>query len=337
MAAHNETRAPITDQRMHLKNFDMNLLVALDTLLSECNVTRAAERLCVSQPAMSNALQRIRDHFGDPVLVRSGREMQRTALAETLVEPVRALILHAETILRGESRFDPATATRTLRVSMSDYCCSIFAGVLMRLLSEEAPGIRVEVLPLSFGVVDDLIAGKIDMCLTAQDLRLLAPDIDVGLFGRRKLFSDRFVCAVDRDNSAVRDTLDYETYLKLPHAVMRIGGQALSLEEQTTRRLGLELEVAAVTPTFTSLPMLLPGTPLIITIQERLYERMSSIAPMRAFLPPVPILGLEETLFWHNRSEHDQAHSWLRDAVARAAVLLPTPTNVVDDRVSRTA
>ena len=127
---------------MHLKNFDMNLLVALDTLLSECNVTRAAERLCVSQPAMSNALQRIRDHFDDPVLVRSGREMQRTALAETLVEPIRTLILQAEAILKGESRFDPATAERTLRVSMSDYCCLIFAGLLMELLAPggERPG-----------------------------------------------------------------------------------------------------------------------------------------------------------------------------------------------------
>lgn len=308
---------------MHLRNFDMNLLVALDALLSECNVTRAADRLCVSQPAMSNALQRIRDHFDDPILVRSGREMRRTALAETLVEPVRALILHAETILKGESRFDPSTAERTLRVAMSDYCCSIFAGVLMRLLSQEAPGVRVEVAPLSFGVIDDLISGKIDMCLTAQDLRLLAPDIDVGLFGRRKLFSDRFVCAVDKDNTAVGDELTYDTYVRLPHAVMRLGGHALSLEEQTTRRLGLELEVAAVTPTFTSLPMLLRGTPLIITIQERLYERLATIAPMRAFPPPVPILGLEETLFWHNRAEHDEAHRWLRDAVSRAADSLP--------------
>lgn len=322
---------------MHLKNFDMNLLVALDTLLSECNVTRAAERLCVSQPAMSNALQRIRDHFDDPVLIRSGREMQRTALAETLVEPVRALILQAEAVLKGKSEFDPATAERTLRVSMSDYCCSILSGALMKLLSREAPGITLEVVPLSFGVIEDLVAGKIDMCLTAQDLRLLAPDVDVALFGRRKLFSDRFVCAVDRDNPAVGDHLSYETYLSLPHAVMRLGGNALSLEEQSTRRLGLELDIAAVTPTFTSLPMLLPGTPLIITIQERLYERLASVAPMRTFTPPVPILGLEETLFWHNRAEHDEGHRWMRDAISRAAKLLPEPARAVDRSVPQAA
>lgn len=307
---------------MHLNKFDMNLLVALDTLLSECNVTRAADRLCVSQPAMSNALQRIRDYFGDPILVRSGREMQLTALAETLIAPVRDLILQAEAILKGDSHFEPATAKRALRIAMSDYCGSIFGGALMRLLSAEAPGIKLEIYPLSFDVLDDLIAGRIDMCITAQDLRLLAPEVDTALFGRRKVFVDSFVCAVDRDNREVGDVLDLETYTRLPHAVMRLGGHALSLEEQSTRRLGLDLEIAAVAPIFTSLPMLLPGTPLVITIQKRLCERLANAVPMRVFAPPVPILGLEETLFWHNRADHDRAHAWLRDAVCRAAIPL---------------
>jgi len=307
---------------MHFRNFDMNLLVALDTLLSECNVTRAADRLCVSQPAMSNALQRIREQFGDPILVRNGREMRLTALAETLVVPVRELILQTEHILKGDSHFDPSTAKRTLRIAMSDYCVSVFAGALMRFLSAEAPGIDIELTPLTLSVLDELIAGNIDMCISAWDLRMLAPDVDPRLFGKQRLFSDRFVCAVSANNPEVGETLDRETYLRLPHAVMRFDGQANSLEEQSMRRQGLEIDVAVKSWTFASLPLLLPDTPLIVTLQERLFKKLAAVVPMRMFPSPVPIIDLDETLFWHNRSEHDKAHQWFRDLVARAAATM---------------
>ncbi|MGE4341360.1 MAG: LysR family transcriptional regulator [Pigmentiphaga sp.] len=303
---------------MNLKNFDLNLLVALDALLSECNVTRAAERLCVTQPAMSNALQRMREYFNDPILVRVGRTMQPTPLAELLRGPLREVMLQTGKILKADYNFDPMQAKRTLRIMMTDYCASVFSGPLMRVLSAEAPGIKLEVLPLAAEALDDMIAGKFEMLISAQDLKLMDPEVDEHLINRGHVFSDEFVCAVDVDNPHVGKELDTETYLRLPHAVTRIGNAYLSLEEQATRRLGLDIQIAATTPTFASLPSLLPGTPLIITLQKRLADQFARAIPMRTFAPPVAIPGLEETLYWHNRFQDDEAHAWMRNAIMRA-------------------
>lgn len=307
---------------MNFKNFDLNLLAALDVLLTECNVTRAADRLCVSQPAMSNALQRIRDYFDDPILVRNGRLMQPTPLAEALREPLRELILQTGSILKADYAFDPLSAKRTLRIMMTDYCASVFCGPFMRVLSSEAPGIKVEIIPLAGAAVDDLIAGKFDMLISAQDLKLIDPDLDENIINCCSVFSDEFVCAVDPANPYVGEALDQETYERLPHAVTRIGNAFLSLEETATRRLGLDLDIAVTVPTFASLAPLLSGTPYIITLQRRLAEQFARTIPMRLLPAPVFIPGLDETLYWHNRSEHDKAHAWLRGAVIKAGALM---------------
>lgn len=307
---------------MNFKNFDLNLLVALDTLLTERNVTRAAERLHVTQPAMSNALQRMREYFDDPILVRIGRSMQPTALAEQLRDPLREVLLQAGALLQAEYSFDPMQARRTLRLMMTDYCSSVFAGPLMRVLSAEAPGIKLEILPLAADALEDLIAGKFDMMLSAQDLKLMDPDFDEKVICRDRVFSDEFVCAVDAAHSDVGEQLDFETYMSLPHAVTRIGNAYLSLDEQANRRLGLDRQITAVTPTFAGLACMLPGTPLVITIQRRLAEMLGDAIPMRTFRPPIAIPALDETLYWHNRSQDDPAHTWMRGAIMRAGLLM---------------
>jgi LysR family transcriptional regulator, nod-box dependent transcriptional activator len=310
---------------MHFRNFDLNLLVALDALLTERNVTRAAERLFVSQPAMSNALQRIRDQFKDQILVREGREMMPTPLAQSLIAPVREMLLQSARLLEADYDFHPREAKRTFRILMSDYCATVLMGPLVKILYNEAPGLRCEALPLTGRTIAALLGGEADMCITAQDLRLLDPEADAALFGHVTLFEDEFVCAVDAAHPDVGEALDLETFLRLPHAVMRFGESALSLEEQTLKRLDLDFPITAVAPTFSSLPMLLSGTPLIITIQRKLLNRLSAAVPMRAFTPPIAIPRLVETLYWHHRSEHDKAHAWLREAIGRAASMLDSP------------
>lgn len=304
---------------MHFKNFDLNLLVALDALLTERNVTRASERLRVTQPAMSNALQRLREQFGDPILERRGRDMEPTNLALALSEPVRELMIRAGQLLEADYIFDPAMTQRTLHIAMSDYCATVFLGPLLQIFSVEAPGLRCEVMPLTTRVPAAMIAGEIDMCITAQGITLLDPNVDTELFVGSRLFSDDFVCAVDRDNPHVGKELDLETYLALPHAVMRFGPAGISLEEVAARRLGLDLRIAAVSSTFTSLTTLIRGTPMIATVQSRLADLLAPAMPMRTFKPPLAIAGLEETLYWHVRLENDKAHIWLRETLARAA------------------
>jgi DNA-binding transcriptional LysR family regulator len=304
---------------MHFKNFDLNLLVVLDALLSERNVTRAAELLCVTQPAVSNALQRIRAHFDDQILVRHGRDMEMTPLARTLVGPVRELMLQTARLLEGDYQFDPATAVRRFRVSMSDYCASVLSGPLMRVLSEEAPDVRLEITMLSDRTIQMLSGGELDMLLTAQDLRMLEPGADPTLFGKVSVFEDDFVCAVDINNSEVKDTLTLENFLSLPHAIPRFGSGTSSIVERAIEHSDLQLKIAAIVPTFTSLPSVLPGTPIIVSLQRRLARQLAGCLPIRLFDPPIRIPRLEQTLYWHRRSDHDKAHEWLRDAIIRAA------------------
>jgi len=307
---------------MNLDNFDLNLLVALDALLAERNVTRASERLFVSQPAMSNALQRMREHFDDQILVRRGRELELTPLALNLIGPVRELILQARKLLEADYDFDPGSDSRTFRIAMSDYCAMVLMGPLVKILSMEAAGLRCEVSMLNDRAISQLIAGDIDMCVTAQDLRWIDANIDDAVLARTSLFKDDFVCAVAADNPHVGEQLSLDDYLMLPHAITRFGGGTVSIQEQALRRLDLELKISAVAPTFASLPTLLAGTPIIVTMQRKLAERLAGITPMRTFAPPTPIPDIIETLYWHQRSEHDKAHAWLREAMARASSAL---------------
>lgn len=307
---------------MHFRKFDLNLLVVLDALLTERNVTRAAEQLFVTQPAVSNALTRIRDYFDDQILVRHGRDMELTPLARSLVAPVRELILNAGVLLDADYMFDAAKASRSFRIAMSDYCAMVLLAPLMRILSLEGPGIRCEVTTISERSISMLVAGELDMCLTAQDLRMLDAAVEADQFGKRLLFTDDFVCAVDAEHEQVGGTLGLETFLAMPHAVTRFGSGTISMEERTWQRLGLDVKVAAVAPTFGSLVSLLEGTPLVISLQRRLAERLAAAFSIRTFEPPIDIPPLEQTLYWHSRSEHDKAHVWMRQVLTRAAATL---------------
>lgn len=307
---------------MNLDNFDLNLLVALDALLTERNVTRAAERLYVSQPAMSNALLRIRERFNDQLLVRHGRELELTPLARSLIGPVRELVLSARRLLQADYTFSPERDSRTFRIAMSDYCAMVLVGPLIRILSAEAPAIRCEVSVLSERSGMMLVAGDIDMCLTAQDLRLLDATLDESSICRSSLFSDHFVCAVDASSEEVGDVMSLDDYLRLPHAITRFGSGTVSMEEQALQRLEVNLTISAVAPTFATLPTLLAGTPLVITVQSKLAARLSAAFPIRIYTPPIAIPDIVETLYWHNRSEHDKAHSWMRDALTRASAVV---------------
>jgi LysR family transcriptional regulator, nod-box dependent transcriptional activator len=313
---------------MHLRNFDLNLIVVLDALLNERNVTRAADMLCVTQPAVSNALQRIRLYFGDQILVRQGREMKLTPYATTLVGPVRELMLSAGQLLNADYQFDPSRSTRSFRIAMSDYCIAILVNPLMRILSTEAPDIQCDMTTITDKSAASLQSGEIDMCITAQTLPMQMPDLnaDPEPFERTTLFRDRFICAVSADNPAVRDMLDRETYLRLPHGMARLGSRGFLLEELSLKDLDLRAKVSVVISSLACLPMIVEGTPLVISLPRRLARHVAGWERLRFFEAPIEIVELEETLYWHRRYEHDKAHRWLREAFVRAAAGLGVAT-----------
>ena len=235
---------------MDLHLFDLNLLVALDALLRECNVTQAGNRLNLSQPAMSGALARLRGHFQDELLVSVGRRMVRTPLGDALVEPVRDILLQVRGTLESRSGFDPATSTRHLKIAASDYVIAILMADALRRVRCEAPHISFDLRPLGPRADEALDNAELDFLIAPASAEFEAHASEV-------LFEDTFTCVAWSGNSAVGDTLSPEDYLSLGHVVVNVGESPVGnidevyLEKDQAQAPGGDLDA-----------QLLPGAPV---------------------------------------------------------------------------
>ena len=292
----------MADRPIKLSQFDLNLLRALDALLTERHVTRAASRLFVTQQAASSALQRLRDHFDDPLLVRHGRSLELTAQAEALVEPVRNALLAAQDALDARPSFDPATARGTLRIAMSDYGMFVALPRLMRHLTERAPGIHCQVRPLPHDGFDPLEMGELDLMLSAWDPKLYGEHRPSAQIQSKGVFEDDFVCVADPRFVDLRNGLSKRAYRSAMHNSVSFGPGLKSLVEWAWEAASEELNVVAVAPSFSALIFMLPGTPLIATAQRRLAESLAPRLSLQIVECPIGMPRLHERLMWHDRS-----------------------------------
>jgi len=297
---------------MHFNRFDLNLLVALDALLQDKNVTRASERLFMSQPAMSGALQRLRERFDDPLLVRVGRAMELTPKAKLLIRPVREILLQVEHILEAEPTFDPGTARRTFRVLMSDFVAVTFMPEMMRRTNEEAPGIKLRIAPIGSHVHEQLESGDASMVVRARvDPAYEAQAISENLVVE-SLFTDTWVCVVDADHPTVGDELTLEEYVHLPHISISFGKPTPMVDDLSHSQASLDIDVRATAPNFATLVFMLPGTSLLTVIPSRMARTLNQYVRVKVFQPPIDIAPLDEMLIWHTRDKEDAGHVWLR-------------------------
>lgn len=298
---------------MHFNHFDLNLLVALDALLEEKNVTRASERLFMSQPAMSGALQRLRERFDDPLLVRVGRSMELTPRAEALIEPVREILLQIQTTIDVEPEFDPTTARRSFTVLTSDFVSAVLMPEVVRRLSAEAPGIKIKVQMLGGRDHERLEAGRADFIIRAlvdeeSESSLISDNLVVN-----DLFADRWVCVADANHPKIGEELTLDEYARLPHVAHDFGRHTPTLEALSHAQISLDLDIRASAPNFATLMFLLPGTELIALIPKRLAGRLSEYIAVRLLPPPLELPPLNEVVIWHNRHDADSGHAWLRN------------------------
>jgi LysR family transcriptional regulator, nod-box dependent transcriptional activator len=304
---------------MQLNRFDLNLLIALDALLHERNVTRAAERVFVSQPAMSAALQKLRDYFNDPLLVRVGRDMELTPRGLSLVEPVREALLRIQVTLGTQPTFDQATVQREFTVIASvDAELRVMPGVLKRV-TRDAPGVHCHIEGFSETTLSRLEYGDADLYIGANTLRL---------FGLRN-FPDwlrvvdlrpvQWVCVASKDHPTIRDELTEEQYRTLPHVIGWPVSHTMPLEEYVRRLLDVELNVRVTAQSLLEIPFLIAGTELISTLPERLATQLSAIAPIRTYPLPLRMQDTREVVAWHKRNEPDPGHAWLRDMLIEGA------------------
>jgi LysR family transcriptional regulator, nod-box dependent transcriptional activator len=301
---------------VNLGRVDLNLLVALEALLDEANVTRAAARVHLSQPAMSDALQRLRRLFGDELLVRVGRQYQLTAFAIELREPLHDLVQMAGDIVQRREIFDPATDLRSFNVVASEYSAYILVQPLLRRVATEAPGLSLRLVRSTRGEPEK----------TTSDIMLgLWPSTSARELGLQSeiLFHDRWVCAVWSGNEAVGDRISLQEYMRLPHAVYQLGlTGGLGVADRLIRERNPHTRTQVSVDSFVLLPLLLHGTPHVALIQERLGRKLAPFADLRLVDPLFDTPPLAEAMYWHSRNTSDPAHRWLRTMLREVAAEL---------------
>lgn len=302
--------------RMHsihdLRRIDLNLLVILDALLEERHVSRAAERLAMTQPAVSHALNRLRDLLDDPLLVRAGNQMQLTRRAFELAGPLREILGGVRRLVLGDD-FDPANAELELRLGMSDYGAWVVLPRLLRVLRREAPGIHLDVRQASRGgMAEQVASGELDGALG------VFPMLPEGLRVQR-LFEERFVCLCSSETLGGRKRLDLDDYLAAPH--LRVALQQSPAEEIDSHleKLGRRRQVASTVPHFSVAPSLLAGTDLVLTIAARMLPDDLESHGLASFEPPLKLAPFDFVQIWSEASEDDPARRWLRGKLAQAA------------------
>ncbi|RDL16197.1 LysR substrate-binding domain-containing protein [Pseudomonas jessenii] len=299
-------------QMNDLRRIDLNLLVILDALLSEQHVTRAAERLHLSQPAVSHALARLRDLLGDPLLVRAGSGLVPTARALELVAPLAEALAQVQSLL-APNTFDPASARRTFRVAMSDYGAAIILPTLIRTLRREAPGIDLQISHASReGMLEGVLNGDIDVAAG------VFPEMPNELRSTL-LFEERYVCLLDRASLPADGVLDLPAYLSRPHVLLEMRGSGTPEIERALTSLRKRRRVAISLPHWNVAPQFISGTDLILTVSSR---GLRDIDPRELVVvpPPFEIPPFTFVLAWHKRRGGDQALNWLNRRIEQGIV-----------------
>ncbi|CAM3574391.1 Nodulation protein D 2 [Vibrio aerogenes CECT 7868] len=291
---------------MRFHHLDLNLLVALDAILTEKNVTRAAGRLNVSQSAASGLLARLRNYFEDDLLVQSGRKMRLTPMAHALEIPLKRILLDIQSNIVNVGEFEPATSTRHFKIMASDYAVSVLVGPLLRKVHALAPNMTFDLLPSVKLYQDVLTRSDIDF--------LIQPDIFMsGHHPRQWLFNDSYCCVVWRDNPLVKDTMDMETYMKLGHLSVNLGEErAPSFDETFIQQISSHRRVEVSTSHFNALPYLLIGTNRVAVMPRRLANLYVQAMPLKLLEVPKKIPELSEYIQWNHVLDVDPAHHWFR-------------------------
>ncbi|MFM0249627.1 LysR family transcriptional regulator [Paraburkholderia sediminicola] len=298
-----------------LRDIDLNLLVSLDALLAESNVTRAAERLHLTQPAVSTQLARLRQIFGDPLLLpaETGRGMTRTARALELMAPLHAALKNLEAVVRHQPAFDPLTDTRRFVIAAHDNATVVLGMRLMeRLPTSAGPGVRVAfVIGDQPTAASRLESGEIDLLLGSD--RMIPPSMKA-----RKLYDEHFVFVQRKGHPRGTAPLDLDAYCALDHVLVSTsGGSFHGFMDEHLDELGRERRVALSVQHFTLVPELLSKTDYVSTLPSRFAARY--VDQLDIFALPFDARGFTLYAAWHPRNQADPALVWLRETLAELA------------------
>ena len=282
---------------VHLRQVDLNLLSTLYALLEERHVTRAAKRCFLSQPAMSRSLERIRDTFGDELLIRTGRIYERTVRGEWLLRELENLLPRLEALVRGEP-FDPAQSRERLRVALTDNGSIALLPALTQRIRTAAPDITLEIVAWHDRSFEDVEAGKIDLALSP----LAAPSP----LETERLFKEDFVCLLGADHQLRSRRFTLKQYLELSHV-------AVGALDRPLADLGLRRRVALSVPFLVPAVAAVAGSDLVLTLPRKLAKAVAAMANVRSVEPPPEIKSFQYFMVWHPRLTAEPAQVWFRE------------------------
>jgi len=304
---------------VHLGSVDLNLLVALDALLAERSVTRAAARTGITQSAMSHALARLRTLTEDELLVRGQGGMVPTMRGEALALPVRRALGEIALALAPPPAFDPATAKGKIRIGTSDYGELILLPRLVPRLAREAPGIDLRVLSLLDDLSTPLASGAIDLAIAP-----LHPDEERSGIYARKLFDERFVCVVRQGHPLADKRLTLARYAAASHALISPRGREGGYVDDALARLGMQRRVAVAVPHFLIAPHLAASSDLLLTLAARIADVLARPLGLAVLATPpeLRLEGFTMSIVWHQRTHEAPAQRWLRELIVAEAAAL---------------
>ena len=295
---------------MHTDQFDLNLLAVFDAIYQEGSVTKAAQKLGLTQSAMSHSLNRLRAYFDDPLFVKIGQRMEPTSRATSMHAAVADVVSTVRNQILASSRFEPAKAKRVFTLNMTDMGELVFLPALLARLKKLAPGCSLRTIQVPIEQIEGLLAsGEVDLALGS--IRA-APD---GLYQQR-LFLSSFVTIASARNKDLGPELSRAQFEAMKHVVVSLTGRTSESYDKVLEEQGVVRKIAVVTPHFLMVPLLIDRHPdLLATVPRELAEVFIELGAVRMFESPVPVPPFQLSQYWHARFHNDLAIIWLRELV----------------------
>jgi LysR family nod box-dependent transcriptional activator len=300
---------------MRLNRLDLNLLVALDALLTEQSITRAADRIHLSQPATSGALARLREYFDDELLVRVGSQMRPTPLGESLAAPVHNILMQIQATVERGVEFAPSECERTFKFLVSDYTASTLTTHVAKHLATVAPKMKLEFLAPFNSPWESLEQGEVDFLI--MPLHVLSKD-----HPQQKAYNEDFVCVGWEQNPVIqKGFITEDEYQALGHVGVRFGSNRAPSQDQVMLRdmYNVEPNIEIITSTFGSIPRYIEGTQRISTVYRHLAELWTQYHPVKLATMPYDLPKVVWGIQWHKYRDRDPAVQWLRKTIIKIA------------------
>lgn len=295
----------------NLRKLDLNLLIALDVLIEEASVTKAAEKLNMSQSSMSHALKRLRAVLDDEILIRTSRDMEVTPLAREISYRVHQILAEIQSTLLEKETFEPATAREDFKIATSDYIEATLGVTLLQQINNQAPNIRIRICNLNKEKAMDALDNKeIDLVIDAH-LPLKRWHI------REDLYDEEFVCVVRSDCPLME--LSVEDYIGRSHLLVSMRDDFQGSVDQILKEQELQRKVIWSTPHFMPIPFLIANSDCVTLLPNRIAQNCAREMGLKLLQPPIELKGFTVSMVWHQRNNNLLSHQWLRNLLIEAA------------------